>query len=228
MTSATPESRPHGHASLRAVTGAARCGQRPWQRVRHLSICVLVLALGMAAGARSPPCEVATIDAEPRTAPGAVDVSLSASRKASISARLRDAKEAFVAQYPAGPEVDSAAQAFADVLFEKDLYFLVGYLLQGTDSDAAIVFDRVEGFTGGALDGGINPAAMALFGRRDDAVRAELGAERREQVIEPAAVADELAQAIARTMAVHREYEARRNALELEALMARQDDERGR
>ena len=222
----------HGSASARVSTEAKFREHASRQRFVRVAICVLMSCLAATASSQptaSQPTASGSAAAVADPDAGVGDGSFSAAGKASIAARVRDARAAFVAEYPGGAERERAAQALAGVLFEKDVYFLVGYLLQGTDSDAAEVFDRVEGFTGGALDGGICTEAMAPFGRWVDAVRAELGARQRGDVVDPAVVVGgELARAIAGTMTVYREYEARRNQFELARVAARQQFEAAR
>lgn len=72
-----------------------------------------------------------------------------------------------------GGDVAGAREAFARKLWEKDLYYLMMAIPEGTAGTRATVVEMISG----GIDGGIRPAARPQFERWVKAIRVHLGAE---------------------------------------------------
>lgn len=106
-----------------------------------------------------------------------------AASKAEATARISVARSKYFRSYPDKEGVEEAEATLAELLFEKDLYFLSMYLAEGPTRDARLRIEGIETLTGGMLDGGIQPAAWNKFMAWVNAVRLPLGGKQPGQLI---------------------------------------------
>jgi hypothetical protein len=111
--------------------------------------------------------------------------------KADFNERIAAARKQFWATYPDKPGAVQARTTFADLLRQKDLYFMQNTLTFATDERtraqrdpkaAAPIFKTLELATGGRVDGGIRQSAKPEFYDWVDAVRRNLQAQGMHQL----------------------------------------------
>jgi hypothetical protein len=154
---------------------------------------------------------------------------------AEATAEIEEARRSFWDSYPDGPGFAEAAARFADLLWQKDQLYMVGFLIEGVPAHNEIepmpnLFDVLEGRAArlptdhrnlagllmglaGGIDGGIDPTLGRWYFDWVRAVRRGMGATNDRQVLllNPLRYADALAQAEPE----YREYVHRRDFGEL-------------
>jgi hypothetical protein len=96
--------------------------------------------------------------------------------KAQVNAQIGAARRRFFAEYPKGRDFAQAEKEFANLLWEKDLYYMSMRLSTGSMPST---LGKLDAVTGGPLDNGIPSEAGAFFGRWVSGIRNHLGAKSR-------------------------------------------------
>jgi hypothetical protein len=143
-----------------------------------------------------------------------------ANTKAKANAQLAAARRRFFAEYPNGRNFAQAEKEFAELLWEKDLYFMWISLPTGfrdnSPNSMASVFGKLDVVTGGTLGNGIPNSAGFTFDRWVTAIRGYLGAESYRAPLRRLPNASELAAALNASRDAYARYKKDRDQAEFE------------
>jgi hypothetical protein len=133
-----------------------------------------------------------------------------AAAKEAANAEIEDARRQFFADCVNGIRGGVSEKNFAELLFEKDIYFLSLYMQEGMTPKALRQLKGIDILTGGELDGGLPP--VEIFGVWVNAVRTALGAPPPGQLWLPTPA--EFIEGIAQTSDVYEKYKVSRDRAE--------------
>jgi hypothetical protein len=143
-----------------------------------------------------------------------------ANTKAQANAQFGAARSRFFAEYPNGKNFEEANKEFAELLWEKDLYFLSISLPTGfgdkSPNSMASVFAKLDVLTGGTLDNGIPDSAGFEFSRWVTGVRQSLGAQSYRGSLPRMPSVNELAAALTANSDLSERYRKARDEAEFE------------